>query len=361
MTRRPWVLGQRGDGAWLESAPADYETAGVSRVAGSSAVDRLAAHARTTFGSEVVTDIGGFGGLFALPPSSRRESSLIVASTDGVGTKSLLCTAAGDYRSIGLDLVAMNVDDIVVYGARPLFLLDYLVVGKVIPEMVEDIVAGIAEGCRQVGCALLGGEVAEHPGTMAPGEFDLAGFVIGSVDRDTLITGGAIVAGDVVVGIAAAGMRSDGFSFVRKIFADTALDAPAYPTADHSLLEELIRPSRIYTPTVLEVIDRVDVHGVAHVTGGGIATNLSRVLPDGVDALVHRGRWPIPPIFAEMRRVARVAAEALEESLPIGIGMLLVVRAGDAAAVIEACEAAGHEAYDIGEIIDGGGIARFVD
>lgn len=361
MTDRPWVLGQRGDSEWLASIPTDYATAGVSRVAGGSAVDKLAAHARSTFGPEVVTDIGGFGGLYALPPSSRRESSLLVASSDGVGTKSLLCTAAGDYRSIGLDLVAMNIDDIVVYGARPLFLLDYLVVGDVIPEMVEDIVAGIADGCRQVGCALLGGEVAEHPGTMASGEFDLAGFVIGTVDRDELITGASIVPGDVVIGIAAAGMRSDGYSFVRKIFAETPLDAPAYAAADHSLLDELIRPSRIYTPAVLDIIARVDVHGIAHVTGGGIATNLTRVLHGSVDARVNRGAWPIPPIFAEMRRVGGVTAEALEDSLPIGIGMLLVVGADDAATVIDACVAAGHEAYRIGDIVDGGGVARFVD
>jgi phosphoribosylformylglycinamidine cyclo-ligase len=284
-----------------------------------------------------------------------------VASTDGVGTKAQIASAVGRYDTIGLDLVAMNVDDIVVYGARPLFFLDFVMTGAVDPGQVEDIVRGVANGCKQVGCALLGGEVAEHPGTMGRGEFDLVGFVVGSVDRKELITGTSIRPGDRVIGLTAPGLRSDGYSFVRKIFADRSLNEPAYPDADHSLGDELLRPSAILTPMVLDLLRAVDVHGLAHVTGGGIAANAARILPPDCDLVLHRGSWPVPPIFVEMRRSRGITTRAMEDAFGLGIGMVVVVppEAEEQALQILARGAVPTPTLTIGEVTPGSGRAAF--
>ena len=312
-----------------------------------------------TFDWRVMSGIGGFGGLFRLGESMPGDP-ILVASADGIGTKSLVASAMGRFDTIGQDLVAMNVDDVVTYGASPLFLLDSLTVETVFPPQVEQIVRGIVDGCLQAGCALLGGEVAEHPGTRSNRGFDLVGFVVGSVSSEKLITGEHIRAGDVVIGLSAEGMRSDGYSLVRKVFARRNLDEPAYPGALHSLGDELLRPSRIYVPTVLKLLDCVEVHGLAHVTGGGIATNVERILPSTCDVLIKRGSWPIPRIFEEIRLIGDLAPESLEEALPIGVGMVAIVDSQSAPFALDCLAEAGQEAFVIGEVRQGTGRARFV-
>src|SRR4030081_2499976 len=270
-----------------------YRDAGVDIAAGEEAVDRIKRHGRSTCRPEVIGDIGGFGGLFAFP-QHRFTNPVLVSSTDGVGTKALVAQAVGRFETIGIDLVAMCVDDLVCQGAEPLFFLDYIAVGKLDPSHIKQLVRGIAEGCRTAGCALVGGEMAEHPGAMEPGEFDLVGFAVGVAERDRLITGEHVRAGDVLVGLPSPGLRSNGSSLARKVLlerAGRALDGPAFQGAHHSLADELLVPSVIYAPAVLEVLRVVDVRAIAHITGGGIPGNLVRVLPDKADAVVDQGTW----------------------------------------------------------------------
>src|SRR5436190_2118459 len=258
-----------------------YADAGVDIAAGEKAVELIKEHVRSTFRAEVVGDVGGFGGLFAVD-WKRYDDPLLVASTDGVGTKSVIARLADRRDTIGIDCVAMSVDDIAVQGAEPLFFLDYVSVGKLVPEEVDDIVGGVAEGCRQAGCALLGGEMSEHPGVMELGEFDLVGFAVGVVDRAQVLPKG-VRAGDRVIGFGHPGLRCNGYSLARAALLERAgrtLDGPAWPGAHHTLGEELLKPSVIYAPAMAQIRKHVDVHAFAHVTGGGIPGNLVRVLPD---------------------------------------------------------------------------------
>src|SRR3954453_16408118 len=253
-----------------------YEEAGVNIDAGEEAVQRIKDKVRSTFRREVIGDIGGFGGLFALD-KDRYRNPVLVSSTDGVGTKALIAQATGRFETIGLDLVAMCVDDIVCQGAEPLFFLDYIAVGRLDPDHIEQLVEGVAEGCRQAGCALIGGEMAEHPGAMEPGEFDLVGFAVGVVERDRIITGQDVRPGDVLIGLPSPNLRSNGYSLARRVLLEIggrSLDAPAYDGAPHSLAEELLSPSVVYAPAIMELLRHVDVHAVAHITGGGIPGNL---------------------------------------------------------------------------------------
>src|SRR6478672_4401824 len=257
-----------------------YEAAGVDIAAGEEAVQRIKDKVRSTFRPEVIGDIGGFGGLFAFA-NHRYRHPVLVSSTDGVGTKAPIAQASGRLDTIGVDLVAMCVDDLVCQGAEPLFFLDYIAVGKLDPDHIEQLVEGVAEGCRQAGCALIGGEMAEHPGAMEPGEFDLVGFAVGVAERDQLLTGAKVTPGDVLIGLPSPGLRSNGYSLARRVLlerADRSLDDPAFEGAHHDLAEELLRPSVIYAPAVLAVERVVDVHAVAHITGGGIPGNLVRAL-----------------------------------------------------------------------------------
>src|SRR5690606_4333620 len=243
-----------------------YEDAGVSIAAGEEAVERIKEKVRSTFRPEVIGDIGGFGGLFSFA-QHRYTHPVLVSSTDGVGTKALIAQAAGRFDTIGVDLVAMCVDDIVCQGAEPLFFLDYIAVGKLDPDHIENLVEGVAEGCRQAGCALIGGEMAEHPGAMEPGEFDLVGFAVGVAERDRLLTGRHVVEGDVLLGLPSPGLRSNGYSLARRIYFEVAglgLDDPAWPGADVTVADELLQPSVIYAPAVHAVLRAVDVHAVAH-------------------------------------------------------------------------------------------------
>ncbi len=339
------------------SEPLTYVGAGVDIAAGERAVELIKQHVRSTFRPEVVGDIGGFGGLFAMDDVRRMREPVLVSSTDGVGTKSLVARLVGRYDTIGIDLVAMSVDDIAVQGAEPLFFLDYISVGRLAPDMIDAIVAGVAHGCRQAGCALLGGEMSEHPDLMDPGEFDLVGFAVGAVDRARLLPAG-VRPGDRIVGLASPGLRCNGYSLARVALLDRArrrLDEPAWAGAHHDLGEELLRPSVIYAPAMTELRRRVDVHAFAHVTGGGIAANLRRVLPPHADAVVRRGAWSEPRIFREIQDAGDVADEEMERVFNLGLGMLAVVARNDALDALDAARAAGHEASIVGEVLDGKG------
>ena len=343
-----------------EALPATYRAAGVDIAAGEQAVDRIRRDVASTARPEVVGGIGGFGGAFAFDPTRYRRP-VLVSSTDGVGTKAMVAAAAGRYDTIGVDLVAMCVDDVVCTGAEPLFLLDYLSTGKLDPLQAEQLVAGVADGCRAAGCALLGGEMAEHPGAMAPGQFDLAGFAVGVVEAGDMLGPDRVAAGDVLVGLASPGLRCNGYTLARHVLferAGRALDAPAWDGAAHNLADELLRPSVIYAPFVLEALRRCGpgaLHAVAHVTGGGIPGNLARVLGPGLDAVVDPTAWSEPRIFDEIRRLGPVDDDEMAKVLNLGVGMVLVVAAGDASSVCEVLRGAGAGVSVIGRVEAGHG------
>jgi phosphoribosylformylglycinamidine cyclo-ligase len=252
----------------------------------------------------------------------------------------------------------MCVDDLVCHGAEPLFFLDYVAVGSLDLDQVESLVEGVAEGCRQAGCALIGGEMAEHPGAMEPGEFDLAGFAVGVAERDRLVTGERVEPGDVLIGLPSPGLRCNGYSLARRVLlqrAGLSLDGPAYPGAAHSLADELLEPSLVYAPAVTRLLHGVDVRAVAHITGGGIVGNLTRVLPPSIDAVVRRSSWETPPIFAEVQRLGEVADDEMARVFNLGIGMVVVVPGADAFHALDLARSAGHRAVEIGEVVVGTG------
>jgi phosphoribosylformylglycinamidine cyclo-ligase len=338
-----------------------YQAAGVDIAAGEAAVERIKAKVRSTFRPEVIGDIGGFGGLFSFA-NHRYRHPVLVSSTDGVGTKALIAQAADRFDTIGVDLVAMCVDDLVCQGAEPLFFLDYIAVGKLDPDHIEQLVEGVAEGCRQAGCALIGGEMAEHPGAMEPGEFDLVGFSVGVAERDQLITGDNVRAGDVIIGLPSPGLRSNGYSLARHALLTTAgraLDGPAWDDAHHTLAEELLVPSVIYAPAVLALLQQVDVRAIAHVTGGGLAGNLTRVLPKGVDAAVDPRTWEEPRIFAEIRHAGNISDDEMRKVFNLGLGMVVVVPAEEAYRAIDLLRGKGQRAVEIGRIEKGDGQVHF--
>ncbi len=337
--------------------PATYASAGVDIAAGERAVERIKDLVASTARPEVLGSIGGFGGCFAFEPD-RYRSPVLVSSTDGVGTKVFVARETGRFDSVGIDLVAMCVDDLVCTGAEPLFLLDYVVSGKLVPDQMEALVSGVADGCRQAGCALLGGEMAEHPGAMGPGEFDLAGFAVGVVERDAMLGADRVAAGDALVGLASPGLRSNGYTLARHVLLERAgrsLDDPAWPGADHSLADELLRPSVVYARCVLAALAAGAVHAAAHITGGGITGNLPRALPPDCDALVERGSWETPEIFSEIQRLGDVDDDEMARVFNLGIGMVLVVAPDTAEGVLAALAAAGQKASVIGRIAAGTG------
>jgi phosphoribosylformylglycinamidine cyclo-ligase len=339
-----------------------YAGAGVDIDAGEEAVRRIKDKVRSTFRPEVIGDIGGFGGLFALDVA-RYRNPVLVSSTDGVGTKALVAHATGRFTTIGVDLVAMCVDDLVCQGAEPLFFLDYIAVGRLDPEHVEQLVEGVADGCRQARCALIGGEMAEHPGAMEPGEFDLVGFAVGVAERDRLVTGRSVGVGDVLIGLPSPNLRSNGYSLARRVLLDRAglaLDGPAYEGAAHSLADELLAPSVIYAPAVAALLEKVDVRAVAHITGGGIPGNLNRVLPPGTDAEVDPSTWEAPRIFGEIQRLGGVDPDEMARVFNMGIGMVVVVPEGGAYEALDTARTAGHRAVRIGRIVPGEGRVSYV-
>jgi phosphoribosylformylglycinamidine cyclo-ligase len=337
-----------------------YASAGVDIAAGGEAVDRIRAAVASTSRPEVIGGIGGFGGAFAFP-SERFAEPVLVSSTDGVGTKALVAHAAARYDTIGIDLVAMCVDDLVCVGAEPLFLLDYVVVPKLVPEQMEQLVGGVAEGCRQAGCALLGGEMAEHPSSMDEGAFDLAGFAVGVVERDSMLGPERVREGDALVGLLSPGLRSNGYTLARHVLlerAGLALDAPAYPGHSRSLADELLLPSVIYAPAVLEAVAAGYVHAAAHITGGGIVHNLARAMPEDCDAVVERSSVAVPRIFEEISRLGDVDEEEMARVFNLGLGMVLVVAEESAGACAAAIERKGRSAAVVGQVVKGVGSVR---
>ena len=337
-----------------------YAGAGVDIEAGERAVDRIKAAVRSTYRPEVLGDIGGFGGLFAVP-TDRYEQPVLVAATDGVGTKVMVAELVGRYDTIGIDLVAMCVDDLVCQGAEPLFFLDYVSAGKLDPDQVEQVVAGVAEGCRQAGCALIGGEMAEHPGAMAPGQIDVAGFAVGVVERDRILSGSTARAGDVLVGLPSPGLRSNGYSLARRVLFDVAgLGVHDELFAGHTVGDELLLPSVIYAPAVRSLLGDVDVRAIAHITGGGLVGNLPRVLPEGLDAEVDRSTWEVPRVFTEIQRLGGIADDEMAKVFNLGIGMVVAVPPSDLARTLTLLHDAGQAAVEIGRLAtDGDRRVRF--
>lgn len=339
-----------------------YEAAGVSIAAGDDAVERIRPHVRSTVRPEVLGGIGGFGGLFSLD-TGRYRDPVLVSTTDGVGTKALVATATGRYDTVGLDLVAMCVDDLVCQGAEPLFFLDYISIGKVDPDVVEQLVAGVAAGCRQAGCALVGGEMAEHAGVMEPGEFDLVGFAVGVVERSRMLTGADVTPGDVIVALPSPGLRSNGYTLARRLMFDVAgrgLDDPAWDDPDApSVADELLRPSVIYAPAVRALIDTVEVHAVAHITGGGLPGNVNRVLGEGTDAVLDPSSWEPPRIFDELQRIGEVDTDEMRRVFNLGVGMVAVLPAASVSEAVAVLAQHDLSARVIGEVVPGSGQVRF--
>ncbi len=330
--------------------------------AGDEFVDRISPLVRSTFRPEVLTDIGGFGGLFRLQ-AHRYAEPVLVSGTDGVGTKLKIAFLTDRHDTVGIDLVAMCVNDIVVSGAEPLFFLDYFATGKLAVPKAEAVLKGIAEGCRQAGCALIGGETAEMPSFYAEGEYDLAGFAVGVVDRPKIIDGRSIVPGDVLIGLASTGLHSNGYSLARRVLLDKAQLSMAsrLPELDRPLGEVLLTPTRIYAKQILLLIQDCPIKGIAHITGGGITENLPRVFPAGIGAQVKRSAWSVPPIFQAIARLGAVAREEMYRVFNMGIGMILVVPASDAPIVIARATALGDQAYQIGTIVASAGEGPLVE
>jgi phosphoribosylformylglycinamidine cyclo-ligase len=331
---------------------ATYAGAGVDIAAGDAAVDRLRG---------MVPGIGGFGGQFPLD-LGRFPHPVLVASTDGVGTKMVIARDSGRYGTVGIDLVAMCVDDLVCVGAEPLFMLDYIATGKVDPDQVATVVAGVHEGCRRAGCVLIGGETAEHAGVMPRDELDLAGFAVGVVEQGTQLGAERVRAGDAVVGLPSPGLRSNGYTLARHVLLETAglaLGDPAWTGAQHSVADELLRPSVIYTPAVLALRAALGdaLHACAHITGGGIVGNLPRALPGDLGAVLERSAWQEPQVFKEIQRLGWVAEDEMDRVFNRGLGMALVLSSAAADEALRALEQAGQPASVIGEVVAGAGVA----
>ncbi len=338
-----------------------YKKAGVDIAAGNEAVERMKKHVKRTYRPEVLAELGGFGGLFSLD-KSKYEEPVLVSGTDGVGTKLKLAFAMDKHDTIGIDAVAMCVNDIIVQGAEPLFFLDYLACGKVVPEKIEAIVKGISEGCVQSGCALIGGETAEMPGMYSQEEYDIAGFTVGIVDRKKMIDGSTIAPGDVVLGFASSGIHSNGFSLVRRLLLEEAgysLDQQLDELGGAKLGDVLLEPTRIYVKQALELISKVQVKGMAHITGGGFIENIPRVLPEGVNADIQYGSWPILPIFELMQKKGEITNRDMFTTFNMGIGLVIVVPAEQAEEAVRVAESLGEKAYTIGKITEGSRIVTF--
>lgn len=329
-----------------------YRDAGVDLDAGDEFVERIKPLVRSTFRPEVLTDLGGFGGLFGFQAKKYREP-VLVSGTDGVGTKLKIAFLMDKHDTVGIDLVAMCVNDIAVSGAEPLFFLDYFATGKLSVSTAQAVVKGIAEGCRQAGCALIGGETAEMPSFYPDGEYDLAGFAVGAVDRPKIIDGKTIVPGDAVIGLASSGLHSNGYALARRVLFDRAklTVTSRLPELDRPLGEVLLTPTRVYAKQILELVQDCPIKGIAHITGGGITENLPRVFPSGVRARIDRTRWPVPPIFSVIAARGAVDREEMYRVFNMGIGLMLVVPSASAAAVMARASALGEQAYLVGEII----------
>jgi phosphoribosylformylglycinamidine cyclo-ligase len=335
--------------------PLTYKDAGVDIDAGNDLVDRIKPLVKRTYRPEVLAGLGGFGGLFALPPDRYREP-VLVSGTDGVGTKLMLAQQLGKHDTIGIDLVAMCVNDVLVQGAEPLFFLDYFACGRLDVEVATDVVAGIAAGCELAGAALIGGETAEMPDMYSDGEYDLAGFCVGAVERSGMIDGQSIGAGDELIGIASSGPHSNGYSLIRKVLdidPDAVVDGR--PARD-----VLLEPTRIYVKPILELMQSVTVKGLSHITGGGISENVPRMLPDGVHAMINTSSWQRGPVFDWLADTGNIAEDEMRRTFNCGVGMVVAIAAADLDTAVARLEECGESAWHIGSIADGAGAVEFL-
>lgn len=330
----------------------DYKNSGVDIEAGYKSVELMKSAVKATMRPEVLGGLGGFSGAFSLDKIKEMEEPILLSGTDGCGTKVKLAFILDKHDTIGIDAVAMCVNDVVCAGGEPLFFLDYIACGKNYPEKIATIVGGVAEGCKQSGCALVGGETAEHPGLMPQDEYDIAGFAVGVVDKKDLITGESIKAGDTLIGIASSGVHSNGFSLVRKVFKMTeeALNT-YYDSLGTTLGEALIVPTRIYVKALKSVKEAgVTIKGCSHITGGGFYENIPRILPEGARAVVNKNSYEVPPIFKMLMADGDIAEEMMYNTFNMGVGMVLAVDPKDADATIKAVEAAGEKAFVLGKV-----------
>lgn len=337
-----------------------YKDAGVDIDEGARAVDAIRASVKSTYRPEVIGDIGGFGGLFSAAALKQMDDPILVSGTDGVGTKLALAQMAGKHDTVGIDLVAMCVNDVLACGAEPLFFLDYVAIGKLRSDHISPVVGGIAEGCRQAGCALVGGEMAEHPGVMNPDDYDLSGFCVGAVDRPKMLNPENVAEGDVILGLASTGIHSNGFSLVRRAVTEVMdageLTVERAELDGVSVLDALLAPTRIYVKSILELRREVpQIHAVAHITGGGITENLNRALNDHVDAQVNEGSWTQPPIIDFVVEKAGLSREEALKTFNCGIGMCVICPPEVERAAIEQLESTGEKVFKIGSVIPGDG------
>lgn len=331
----------------------DYRTAGVDVVAGRAFVDRIRSSVEGTRRPEVMGSLGGFGGFCRLPAGL--QEPLLVAGTDGVGTKLELAQAHGRHHDVGIDLVAMCVNDVITSGAEPLFFLDYIATGKLSPEAMAEVVQGIAEGCRQSGCALLGGETAEMPGFYGPGRYDLAGFCVAVVEASAVIDGRAVEAGDRILAVGSSGVHSNGFSLVRRILETQAVDeCTPLPGSDQPLIQALLTPTRLYGALVKALLaSGLPIHGMAHITGGGLPENLPRCLPAGMHGAIDPNSWQRPPLFRWLQEAGEVPEADLWNTFNLGVGYCLVLPAAAASEALAVCQQAGYTAWELGEVTSG--------
>lgn len=335
-----------------------YQDSGVDVERGYKAVELMKKHVQSTFNANVLGDIGSFGGFYSIA-GERMAEPVLVAGTDGVGTKLKYAFLANKHDTIGIDAVAMCVNDIVCQGAKPLFFLDYFATGKLSPEVVATVVSGVAEGCRQAGCALIGGETAEMPGFYADGEYDIAGFAVGIVDKKKIINGNSIRPGDALVGIASSGIHSNGYSLVRRLFGDSgnSHDLDRYDDRlKDKVLNVLLTPTKIYVRSILSLIEKVSVKGIAHITGGGFIENIPRIFPEGIGCEIRKDSYPLPEIFRIMQEKSELRDEQIYNTFNMGIGMVVCVDKKDVAETIAALESTGERAYEIGETVQGKGV-----
>jgi phosphoribosylformylglycinamidine cyclo-ligase len=333
-----------------------YKKAGVDIDEGDRFVSLISPMVKKTFRPEVMMDIGSFGALFKLDIKKYKEP-VLVSGTDGVGTKLKIAFMMDRHDTIGIDLVAMCVNDILTLGAEPLFFLDYFATGKLKPEKAKDVIKGITEGCAESGCSLIGGETAEMPGFYSENEYDLAGFAVGVVDRDEIIDGSKIKDGDAIIGLASSGMHSNGYSLARKVFFDAAnLSVNTYvPELGATIGEELLKPTRIYVKAFNALKGKVDIHGMAHITGGGIAGNVPRVIKEGLTAVINRGSWPVPPVFNLIKNLGNVPDADMKKTFNMGIGYVIIIDKMYKDFTISALSHIGFDAYCIGTIEEKGG------
>ncbi|PYG86933.1 phosphoribosylformylglycinamidine cyclo-ligase [Ruminiclostridium sufflavum DSM 19573] len=330
-----------------------YRDAGVDVEAGYESVKLMKEHVKRTFRPEVMTELGGFGGLFGLD-KAKYEQPVLVSGTDGVGTKLKMAFLLDKHDSVGIDCVAMCVNDVVCSGAEPLFFLDYIAVGKNYPEKVAQIVKGVAEGCVMAGCSLIGGETAEMPGFYPVDEYDLAGFTVGIVDRNKIIDGKKIKAGDKLIGLASSGIHSNGYSLVRKLVNPTEQNLNEYvEKLGCKLGEELIKPTKIYVKTILDLIKKFEIKGISHITGGGFIENIPRMLPEGLRVNIQKGSWPVLPIFEILKSLGNMGEREIYNTFNMGIGMVLAVDEVKADEIVSYLKSNGEAAYIIGSITEG--------